>query len=67
MTLTVHAPSDAQLAYIASLCRTRGWDYPDAIASKEEASRIIDAMTSGTYRPEDFAYPWHDYAADVPF
>lgn len=67
MTLTVHAPTDAQLAYITALCRDRGWQYPDAIASKDEASLIISAMTSGTYRPEDFAYPWHDYSEGVPF
>jgi len=56
--LTVVAPTDAQLAYIASLCREQGWQYPDAICSKDEASRIIDEMRASTYDPARYAYPW---------
>jgi hypothetical protein len=67
MTLTIFAPTDSQLAYIRSLCDTQGWQHPDAIASKEEASRIIDEMRSSTYRPEDYAYPFADYSDSVPF
>lgn len=60
--LRIEAPTDAQLAYIASLCREQGWEPPDAVASKTEASEIIGAMRSSTYRAADYAYPW-----GVPF
>lgn len=53
--LTITAPSDAQLAFIAKLCHEQGWDFPPAVHSMQEASAIIDAMRASTYRPEAFA------------
>lgn len=60
--LRVEPPTDAQLGYIASLCREWGFHFPDAVASKQEASAIIVEMREGRYDPADYAYPW-----DVPF
>lgn len=62
MTLQIEAPSEAQLDYIRDLCHREGVALPDVIASKQEASEIIDRIKAGTYRYEDFEYPW-----DVPF
>lgn len=56
------APSDAQLAYIASLCADRGLVPPEAVASKQEASAIIAAILHGSYDPDEYAFPW-----GVPF
>jgi hypothetical protein len=67
MTLAILAPTDSQLAYIKALCEQQGWQHPDAIASKDEASRIIGEMKACTYRPEDYAYPFADYSEDEPF
>jgi hypothetical protein len=67
MTLTILAPTDSQLAYIRSLCDSQGWQFPDAIASKDEASRIIDEMKASTYNPERYAYPFASGELDVPF
>ena len=66
-TLPLTAPSDRQLWTINRMCRERGYDPPDAVASMAEASEIITRLTHGAYRPEDFAYPWHDYSQEVPF
>ena len=56
--LTIEAPTDPQLYLIAKLCREQGWQYPDAVCSKTEASEIIDAMRNCTYRVERYAYPF---------
>ncbi len=58
MSLLIQAPSDLQLATIRQLCDERGWVYPDAVASKREASEIITSMLSATYRPERYAVPF---------
>ena len=65
-TESIVAPTDAQLAYIASLCRERGWPPPEAVHSKREASAIIEAIRASTYRPDDYA-PAVDTFEDVPF
>lgn len=67
MTLTILAPTDAQLTYIRSLCDTQGWQHPDAVTSKAEATEIIDAMKASTYNPERYAYPFASGDLDVPF
>lgn len=61
--LRIEAPSDAQLRYIRGLCDEYGWQHPDAVASKVEASAIIAAMKDGSYRASD--YEWN--ADGVPF
>ena len=58
MATLIEAPSDAQLSYISDLCRKQGLPIPDAIASKQEASEIIERIKAGTYQYEDFEYPW---------
>lgn len=58
------APTDPQLAYIAKLCREKGWTPPDVVCSKVEAAEIIDSMKDATYRPERYAFPFGD---DLPF
>lgn len=62
MTFTLEAPTDAQEQYIRDLCHRHGLPLPDVIASKTEASAIIDAISAGTYRYEDYEWPW-----GVPF
>lgn len=52
------SPSDAQLAYITDLCRKQNLPAPEAIASKREASEIIEAIRNGTYDAAVYAYPW---------
>lgn len=66
MTLTIHAPTDAQLAYISDLCRKNGVAKPDAIASSDEASRIITELRTGNYVAEKYAY-WRGWEETVPF
>jgi len=61
VTLTIEAPTDAQLDYIAGLCADRGLVFPAAVYSKAEASEIIDAIRQGRYDPDAY-----DPAA-VPF
>jgi hypothetical protein len=61
--LRVEAPSDAQLRFIRGLCSEYGWQHPDAVASKHEASAIIAAMRDGSYRASD--YEWN--VDGVPF
>lgn len=58
MTLSIHAPTDNQLAYIADLCHSLGFPFPDAVSSSQEASEIISALRTGNYRPEDYAMPF---------
>lgn len=53
MTLTIVAPTDAQLGYIKSLCIEHGLPLP-VVHSKQEASEIIGAMRGGTYDPERY-------------
>lgn len=60
--LRIEAPTDAQLSYIASLCRERGCPQPDSVASRQEASAIIESIRAGTYDAAFYAYPW-----GVPF
>lgn len=62
MTLTIEAPTDAQLGYITDLCAKKGLRQPEVIASKQEAGRIIDAIRNGTYGADEYAWPW-----GVPF
>lgn len=65
--LTVIAPSDAQLLYIAGLCAERGLERPAAVYSKAEASEIIAAILQGQYDPADYqpASPGFNGAADA--
>lgn len=58
MTLVIEAPSDAQLAYIKRLCAQRNLAEPEAVASFQEASDIIDAIKAGKYDPTLYEYPW---------
>jgi hypothetical protein len=53
MTIAIEAPTDAQLGYIASLCREHGLQQP-VVYSKQEASEIIGAMRGGTYDPDRY-------------
>lgn len=64
--LTLEPPSDAQLRYIRDLCDERGADFPDAVASKQEASLIISEILNRTYDPARYACPFKEYD-DVPF
>jgi hypothetical protein len=64
-TLRIEAPTDAQLGYIASLCREHAIPQPAAIHSKQEASAIIEAMRGGTYNPDDYLPAGPD--DDLPF
>lgn len=71
--LTVEAPSDAQLRYIAGLCEERGLDHPAAIYSKAEASEIIEAILRRQYDPAFYgvtaptSYGLDADDSDVPF
>lgn len=59
MTLTIEAPTDAQLAFVAKLCDEKGYPKP-AVYSKQHASILIDEIRSGRYSPPE-------WAEDVPF
>lgn len=65
--LTILAPTDAQLQLIAKLVREQGWQPPQTVASKAEASEIIDAMLGSIYDPGRYVYPFVDTYDDVPF
>lgn len=65
--LTIIAPTDAQLLTIGHMCDERGLQRPDAVASKAEASEIIDALRASRYDPARYAYPFTDTYDDVPF
>lgn len=54
MTLTVEAPSDAQLDYIRVLCRQNEQPLPDCVYSKAEGIEIIDALEAGRYDPDRY-------------
>lgn len=56
--MQLEAPTDAQLGYIASLCQARELPLPAAVASKQEASRIIEELRGWKYVPENYAFPW---------
>lgn len=58
MTFYLDPPTDSQVAYIYSLCADRGLPRPDAIASKQEASRIIEEIKARDYDPDDYLYPF---------
>ena len=64
--LDVIAPTDPQLAYIAALCQERELPMPGAVASKQEASRIIEELRQHRYDPANYAYPFA-WQQDVPF
>jgi hypothetical protein len=66
VTLLLEPPTDAQLGFIRKLCTEQGWQFPDAVASKTEASLIIDEMRASTYRPEKYAVPFPE-EDNVPF
>jgi hypothetical protein len=61
VTLTIVTPSDAQLDYVADLCRKQSLEPPQAIHSSQEASEIISAIRTGTYDPERYCLD-----ADLP-
>lgn len=65
--VVIVAPTDAQLAYIASLCEERGLP-PAVVYSKADASATIGELLNRTYRPpewdEDAKYDGPDYRAD---
>jgi len=65
--LRVEASTDSQLLYIRGLCDDRGLIRPEAVASKSEASEIIDAILAGTYDPGRYAYPFSMSDETVPF
>lgn len=65
--LLIEAPSDAQLLYIWKLCDEHHVDRPQAVASKTEASEIIDAIRGGTYDPGRYCWPFSMSSEDVPF
>lgn len=54
MTEAITAPTDAQLGYIADLCRLNGQPKPAAIHSSREASEIIGALRGGSYAPSRY-------------
>jgi hypothetical protein len=56
VTLTIEAPTDAQLDFIRSLCRNAEQPLPDVIYSKTEATAIIDALKSGRYDWRNYCY-----------
>lgn len=60
--MAIVAPTDPQLAMIARLCAEQGWQPPEAVHSKAEASEIISAMLASTYDPARYAanqpLPW---------
>ena len=58
MTLYLDPPTDSQIAYIYSLCEQVGLERPGAIASKQEATRMIDELKGHVYNPDDYAYPF---------
>lgn len=64
--LTVEAPSDAQLRYIAGLCDERGLVPPSVVASKQEGSEIIGAILARECDPARYVHPFGD-GQDVPF
>jgi hypothetical protein len=59
MLLRIEVPTDAQLGYLAQLCRENG--FPVAVVySKQDASITIDEIRAGTYEPPE----WDDA---IPF
>lgn len=58
MTFYLDPPTDSQVAYIYSLCEQVGLERPGAIASKQEASRMIEELKAHVYNPDDYAYPF---------
>jgi len=61
--LRCETPTDAQLSYVAVLCRERGFPVP-AVYSKQHTSLLIGEIRDGRYVPEE----WLDYDdSDVPF
>lgn len=58
MTFYLDPPTEPQEAFIASLCDQHGLTPPAVIASKQEATRIIDEIRANTYNPEDYLYPF---------
>ena len=62
--VTIVAPTDPQLDYIASLCEERGYPMP-AVHSKTEASLLIGELLRREYRPPEWADDYDD--DEVPF
>lgn len=54
MSTAIVAPTDAQLAYLASLCEERGLPMP-APHSKTEASLLIGEILRREYHPPEWA------------
>ena len=58
----IYAPTDPQLAYIATLCERNGFPPPEAVYSSREASEIITALRTGNYDPGRYVangdLPW---------
>ena len=71
MTLLLEPPTDAQLGFIHKLCVEQGWQFPDAVASKTEASLIISEILASTYVAAKYAVPFTQAAEaateEVPF
>lgn len=70
--LVIVAPTDAQLAYIASPCEERGLE-PPVVYSKADASECIAAILAHQYDPAFYAlgaptfYGQDATYDDVPF
>jgi len=56
VTLTIEAPTDAQLDTIRKMCREREEPVPDVVYSKTEASSIIDALIARRYDWRNYCY-----------
>lgn len=72
MSAAIVAPTDAQLTFIASLCRLHGVPLPTAIYSKADASDCIEAIKRGQYDPDFYApgaptFYGADSDPDIPF
>jgi hypothetical protein len=59
VTLTIEAPTDAQLDFVRKLCAEKGYPQP-AVYSKQHASLLIEEIRAGQYNPPE-------WAEDVPF
>lgn len=53
---TADAPTDAQIAFVASLAREHGYPVPP-VYSKQHASLLIEELRAGRYAPDDRPEP----------